>query len=459
MKNKERLFWILLTFLLSLATFYPFQKVKAISSEAEKYLQIFHEVAALIQTDFVETFDEKKLYLGAIRGVLNSLGDPHSRFLDEEEFKQLQEETRGTFGGVGIEVTQADGAIVVIAPIEDTPAMRAGIQPQDRIIEINGNSTEKMSIADAVKLMRGAVGSSVHLKIKRKSLKDPLSITLNRELIRIQFIKSTFIPEKKLGYLRLSQFMGKENTAQEYKRIIQDFINKGMKGLIVDLRSNPGGLLDLAIDLSDIFLPAGKEIVSVRGRGGKLEKVYNASHSEFKVLDIPLVVLMNNGSASASEIFAGAMQDHGRAKIVGTQSFGKGSVQHIYPLSYKTGIALTIQKYYTPKGLSIHKVGITPDEVVQAINPEEDEKTQIDKLLKQNLSQEFVKENPSGYTPENIQKWLEKLQSLDIKIRPTLAKYLLKREYQLTEKAPIYDLEFDPQLQRAIEILEASKVK
>lgn len=459
MKNKERLFWIVLTFLLSLATFYPSQKVKAISSEAERYLQIFHEVAALIQTDFVETFDEKKLYLGAIRGVLNSLGDPHSRFLDEEEFKQLQEETRGTFGGVGIEVTQADGAIVVIAPIEDTPAMKAGIQPQDRIIEINGNSTEKMSISDAVKLMRGAVGSSVHLKIKRKSLKDPLNITLNRELIRIQFIKSTFIPEKKLGYLRLSQFMGKENTAQEYKRIIQDFLNKGMKGLIVDLRSNPGGLLDLAIDLSDIFLPAGKEIVSVRGRGGKLEKVYNASHSEFKVLDIPLVVLMNNGSASASEIFAGAMQDHGRAKIVGTQSFGKGSVQHIYPLSYKTGIALTIQKYYTPKGLSIHKVGITPDEVVPAINPEEDEKTQIDKLLKQNLLQEFVKENSSGYTPENIQKWLDKLQSLDIKIRPALAKYLLKREYQLTEKAPIYDLEFDPQLQRAIEILEASKVK
>ncbi|MCX7998402.1 MAG: S41 family peptidase [Leptospiraceae bacterium] len=457
MKNKERLFWLTLTLFLSFVTFYPSQKAKAISSEAEKYLQIFHEVATLIQTDFVEPFEEKKLYIGAIRGLLTSLGDPHSRFLDEDEFKQLQEETRGTFGGIGIEVTQTDGAIVVVAPIEDTPAMRAGIQPQDRIIEINGNPTEKMSISDAVKLMRGAVGTSLHLKIKRKSLKEPINITLNRELIRIKFIKSALIPEKKLGYLRLTQFMGKENTAQEYKRIIQDFQNSGIKGLIIDLRSNPGGLLDLAIDLSDIFLPAGKEIVSVRGRGGKLEKVYNASHSEFKVLDIPLVVLMNNGSASASEIFAGAMQDHGRAKIVGTQSFGKGSVQHIYPLSYKTGIALTIQKYYTPKGVSIHKVGITPDEVVQAIGSDEEEKPQIDKLLKQNLVQEFVKENPAGYTPENIQKCLEKFQGMDIKVKPTLAKYLLQREYQLTEKAPIYDLEFDPQLQRAIEILEASK--
>lgn len=453
MKNKERIFWMSLVFSLAIIAFFPTQRAKAISVEAEKYLQIFHEVATLIQTDFVETSEEKKLYVGAIRGAISSLGDPHSRFLDEEEFKQLQEETRGAFGGVGIEVTQSDGALIVVAPIEDTPAMRAGIQPQDRIIEINGNSTEKMTISEAVKLMRGPVGTSVHLKIKRKSLKEPLSVTLNRELIRIQFIKSTFILDKKLGYLRLTQFMGKENTAQEYKKIIQDFQKNGMKGLIIDLRSNPGGLLDLAIDLSDIFLPAGKEIVSVRGRGGKLEKVHNASDSDFKVLDTPMVILMNNGSASASEIFAGAMQDHGRAKIIGTQSFGKGSVQHIYPLSYKTGIALTIQKYYTPKGVSIHKIGITPDEVVQALAPEEDEKPQIEKLLKQNALVEFVKENPDGYTEINIQKWFEKLQKMEIKIRPILAKYLLKREYQMTEKAPIFDLEFDPQLQRAIEIL------
>lgn len=453
MNNKERIFWVSLTLSLAVVAFFPTQKAKAISVEAEKYLQIFHEVTTLIQTDFVETAEEKKLYIGAIRGAISSLGDPHSRFLDEEEFRQLQEETRGTFGGVGIEVTQSDGALIVVAPIEDTPAMRAGIQPQDRIIEINGNSTEKMTISEAVKLMRGPVGTNVHLKIKRKSLKDPLNITLTRELIRIQFIKSTFIPEKKIGYLRLTQFMGKESTAQEYKKIIQDFQNNGMKGLIIDLRSNPGGLLDLAIDLSDIFLPAGKEIVSVRGRGGKLEKVQNASHSSFKVLDTPMVILMNNGSASASEIFAGAMQDHGRAKIIGTQSFGKGSVQHIYPLSYKTGIALTIQKYYTPKGVSIHKIGITPDEVVQPLAPEEEEKPQIEKLSKQNLIAEFVKENPDGYTETNIQKWLEKLQKMEIKIRPILAKYLLKREYQMIEKSPIFDLEFDPQLQRAIEIL------
>jgi carboxyl-terminal processing protease len=454
MKNKERILWMTLTSVLSLYLFFPIEKAKAISSESEKLLQVFHEVSVLVQTDFVESSEEKSLYLGAIRGMLSSLGDPHSRFLDETEFKQLQDETRGSFGGVGIEVTQAsDGTLLVVTPIEDTPAMRAGLQPQDKILEINGNPTEKMTISDAVKLMRGTVGSSVNLKIKRKQSKEPIMVTLNRELIKIQFLKSEFLEDKKIGYLRMTQFMGKDGTSNEYKKILNDFKEKGMQGLVVDLRSNPGGLLDLSIDLSDIFLEAGKEVVSVKGRGGKLEKVYTAQNSGFKLLELPMVVLMNNGSASASEIFAGAIQDHGRGKIVGTQSFGKGSVQHIYPLSHKTGVALTIQKYYTPSGTSIHKKGITPDFVVQSLAPEEEERPSVEKILKEQKVTNFLKENPKGYSSENQELWLKTLEKEGLKLRPVLARYLLKRETMMGEKAPLIDTEFDPQLEKALEIL------
>jgi carboxyl-terminal processing protease len=457
MKNKERILWMSLCSLLAFITFFPTQKAKAISTEAEKLLQVFHEVSTLIQTDFVESTEEKKLYIGAIRGMISSLGDPHTRFLDEDEFKQLQEETRGSFGGVGIEVTQtSDGQLLVVTPIDDTPAMRAGIQPQDKIIEINGNPTEKMNINEAVKLMRGTVGSSVTIKIKRKNLKEPLTFTLNRELIKIQFIKSEFVEDKKIGYLRISQFMGKAETLNEYRSILKSFLEKGMQGLIIDLRSNPGGLLDLAIDLSDIFLSDGKEIVSVKGRGNKLEKIYTAQNFSFKILDLPLVILMNNGSASASEIFAGAMQDHSRGIVIGTQSFGKGSVQHIYPLSHKTGIALTIQKYYTPNGTSIHKKGISPNIVVNPIAPEEEERVYVEKIFKDQLVSEFVKLHPD-YTEQTQELWLKKLESEGIKIRPILAKYLLKREATLGQKTNLIDLEFDPQLAKAFEVLAQKK--
>lgn len=453
MKNKERFFWIFLVSILTYNTLFPTQKAQALSQVAEKYLQIFHEITVLIQTDHVDSTEEKNLFQGAIKGMLGSLNDPYTRFMEEEEFKSLQEETRGSFGGVGLEVTQQEGTILVISAIDDTPAMRAGIQPQDKILEINGNPTDKISFQEAIKIMRGPVGSPVSFKIKRKTLKDPISVTLNRELIKMQFLKSTFLEKEKLGYLRLSQFMGKDTTLEEFRKILKDFQKQGMKGLVIDLRSNPGGLLDLAIDISNLFIESGKEIVSVKGRGGKLEKVYPATDTTEKFLDIPLMVLVNGGSASASEIFAGAMQDHKRATIIGTQSFGKGSVQHIYPLSHKAGIALTIQKYYTPNGISIHKKGITPDVVIQAISPEENEKALVEKLIKENILSEFTKNHPEGYTPKTINLFLEELVKLQIKMRPVLSKFLLKREYGLGQKQPVFDREFDPQLNKAIEML------
>ncbi len=452
MKNKERFFWISLTVFLSSLLFFPPERAYAISREAEKYLQIFHEISTLIESDYVEQVEDKNVYLGAIKGMIGALGDPHTRFMEEEDFKQLQEETRGSFGGVGIEVTQQDGALLVITPIDDTPAQKAGILPQDRIIEINGQSTEKMNIADAIKIMRGVAGSPVTLKIRRKTLKEAFSVTLIRELIKIQFLKSTFLEKEKLGYIRLSQFMGRESTALDFKKIIREFQEKKATGIIVDLRSNPGGLLDLSIDLSDLFLPEGKDIVSVKGRGEKLIRVYKSTTSQDKILEIPMVVLLNNGSASASEIFAGAMQDNKRATILGNQSFGKGSVQNIYPLSHKTGVALTIQKYYTPSGISIHKKGITPDLVVNQIMPDEEERNSLDKLVKGNMVSSFVSENP-GYSEKNVSNFSEFLNKKGIKLRPQVARYVLKREYTLGQVTPIFDREFDIQLNKAIEIL------
>jgi carboxyl-terminal processing protease len=246
--------------------------------------------------------------------------------------------------------------------------------------------------------------------------------------------------------------MGRETTSSDFKRIIREFQDKKATGIIVDLRSNPGGLLDLSIDLSDLFLPEGKDIVSVKGRGEKLIRVYKSTTSQDKILEIPMVVLLNNGSASASEIFAGAMQDNKRATILGNQSFGKGSVQNIYPLSHKTGVALTIQKYYTPSGVSIHKKGITPDVVINQIIPDEDEKNNLDKIIKSNIVNTFVSENP-GYTDKNVNLFIELLNKKGLKLRTQVARYVLKREYNLGQSAPIFDREFDLQLNKAIDIL------
>lgn len=458
MANKERFFWMSTSiFLLFLIIFKPIEKVKAISTEAEKHLQIFHEIVSYIETDYVERVEEKSLYQGAIRGLISSLNDPHSRFMSQDDFKELQDETRGTFGGIGIEVTYQDKSIIVISPIDDTPAMRAGILPEDRIVEINGKSTRKMNISEAVKIMRGPVGSSLSIKIKRKDFIDPIPLTLVRELIKINYIKSAFMEKDSIGYIRLSQFMGKHNTGKEFKKVINEFISKEPKGLIVDLRLNPGGLLDLAIDLSDIFLKPNLTIVSVKGRDGKLIKVYKASDSNFKLLTTPIVVMINAGSASASEIFAGALQDNKRALILGTQSFGKGSVQNIYPLPHNTGMALTIQKYYTPSGVSIHKKGIKPDIVVYPITPSDIDKVYLEKIYQDKLLKIFVQEFP-GYTDYNKQLFQKYLSNKGYKISKTISDYILKKENNIGKETSVYDTEFDPQLEKAIELIKEHKV-
>ncbi len=457
MKNKERIVWVsLVLILLSILVFSPLQRVKAISSEGEAYLQILHEVIAFIENDFVDPAEEKKVYTGAIQGALQSLGDPHTRFLDQDEFQELQNETKGTFGGIGVEVSFSDGAFVIISPLEGTPAWKAGLQPQDRIIEINGKATKNVSLADSIGMMRGEVGSSLTMKIERKGIKDPFIVNLIRELIKIQYIRSAYIPETNTGYIKLAQFMGRENTAKEFSNHLSKLIENGAKHFVIDLRMNPGGLVDLSIELADLFLPANKEILSVRGRGGVLVRTFRSDKSDPKFLDIPVAILVNGGSASASEILAGALQDNGRAKIVGTQSFGKGSVQSIFPLSHKTGVAITIQKYFTPSGKSIHGKGITPDIVVQPITATDEEKFAFDKLQKKSKLRTFFSEH-SEFNDDAVKDFQDFLASEKLTVSEPVIRLYLFNELKSTSSLSKPNVELDLQLKEAIQSLSSKR--
>jgi carboxyl-terminal processing protease len=453
MKNKERILWLSLVFiLLTFITFSPTAKVKAISSDGEAYLQILHEVVAYIENDFVDPAEEKKIYTGAIQGALQSLGDPHTRFLDKDEYFELQNETKGTFGGIGVEVSFQDGAFLIIAPLEGTPAWKAGLLPQDRITEINGKQIKNVSLADSINMMRGEVGSSLTMKIERKGMKDPFTVNLIRELIKIQYIRSAYISETNTGYIKLAQFMGRENTAKEFAEQVKKLTASGAKNLVIDLRMNPGGLVDLAVELADLFLPSNKEILSVRGRGGVLFRTYRSDKSDPKFLDIPVAILVNGGSASASEILAGALQDNGRAKIVGTQSFGKGSVQSIFPLSHKTGVAITIQKYFTPSGKSIHGKGITPDLVVQAIAATDDERYAFDKLQKKTKLRTFFNEH-SEFNDSAVKDFQDLLATEKLSVSEPVIRLYLFNELRTTNVASKPNIELDLQLKEAISLL------
>jgi len=324
-------------------------------------LKIFSDVLTIIQKNYVEQIDLKSLVYNAIKGMVSNL-DPHSSFMPPEMYKELQVETKGSFGGLGLEITFKDGFLTVVSPIEDTPADRAGIKPGDKIIKIENEFTKDMSLMDAVKKMRGTPGTRVKITIYREGVKEPKEFTLTRAIIKIQSVKYKRLDDK-LGYIRLAQFQ--EDTTRELKRALNDLESgkQPLKGLILDLRRDPGGLLDQAVNVSDEFLDSGL-IVSTEGRVENQQMKFYAKKKSGQH-KYPLVVLVNSGSASGSEIVAGALQDHGRAVIVGTQTFGKGTVQTIIPLSDGSGLRLTTAKYYTPNHRSIQEKGVTPDIIVE----------------------------------------------------------------------------------------------
>jgi len=338
-------------------------------------LRAFTEVFGAIKTNYVEPVEDKKLITEAINGMLTGL-DPHSAYLDAEAFKELQVGTQGQFGGLGIEVGMEDGFVKVISPIEDTPAFKAGIKPGDLIIKLDDTPVKGMSLNDAVKKMRGKPNTQITLTISRKGEGAPLVVTLTRAVIRVQSVKSKMI-EPGYVWIRVSQFQ--EGTAESMVKHIEALFKQGqVKGLVLDLRNDPGGLLHGAVAISSAFLPPKSLVVSTDGRAEDAKKKFFASADDYArrgddvlknlpaaVKTVPMVVLVNGGSASASEIVAGALQDNKRAKVMGTQTFGKGSVQTIMPLGNNTAIKLTTARYYTPGGRSIQALGITPDIMVE----------------------------------------------------------------------------------------------
>lgn len=338
--------------------------VAAKTQDAYKNLETFSNVLSIVQQSYVEEIDSEKAIEGAIKGMLTSL-DPHSSYMKPDDYKELQVETKGSFTGIGIEITTKDNILTVVSPIEGTPAAKEGLKAGDKIVKIDGDMTQDMTLMEAVKKLRGPKGSQVTISIHRKGWTELKDITITRDVIPIHSVKSKML-EPGYSYIRIINFQSQ--TTADFSKALSGLEKEGdMKGLIIDLRNNPGGLLDQAIKIADIFIEQGV-IVSTQGRIKAQNDVAEA-HADNGKYKFPIVVLVNEGSASASEIVAGALQDHKRALILGAQTFGKGSVQTIIPLNNGAGLRLTTARYYTPSGRSIQATGITPDVIVPSDVP------------------------------------------------------------------------------------------
>ncbi len=386
-------------------------------------IELFTDVLSMVKKSYVEEVDTKKLIYGAINGMLASL-DPHSSFMPPEMFKEMKIETKGSFGGVGIEITVKDGLLMVISPIEDTPAFRAGIKAGDHILKIDDKYTKDMSVVEAVKRMRGPKGTKVVLTILREGFDKPKEFPLMRDIIQVKSVKYKTL-DNGYGYVRISQFQEKtDDDLTKALKSLKDENGENLRGLVLDLRNDPGGLLDQAVRVSEHFVDEGKLIVYTEGRE-KESKMRFTSRATAKEPRYPVVVLINSGSASASEIVAGALQDHKRAVIMGTQSFGKGSVQTIIPLSDNSGLRLTTARYYTPSGRSIQAKGITPDIQVEQKELAAPEKKELMHIREKDLENHFESEEgkepaeqkaklPAYKTDEQIKGDYQLLRALDL---------------------------------------------
>ncbi|MBI3318278.1 MAG: S41 family peptidase [Candidatus Omnitrophica bacterium] len=331
-------------------------------------VELLAEAITVIQSDYVNEVEPKKLIYGALKGLLESL-DRHSQFLDPNAYSEMQVETKGEFGGVGLEITiSKDGSLTVVTPIDDTPASKGGLKPNDKIVKIDGQSTRGVSLHEAVKRLRGKPGSRVVLTILREEETKLFDVTLTRSVIRIRSVKEGRVVADRVGYVRITEFQ--DNTTRDLEKALEVLEPGGLDGLILDLRNNPGGLLDVAVEVAGLFLPKGKPILSTKGRV-KAQNLEFVSKTERPHAGYPIVVLVNGGSASASEIVAGALKDHQRGILMGTKTFGKGSVQTVIPLKDGSALRLTTSLYYTPSGRAIHGEGLEPDVKVEEISKKE----------------------------------------------------------------------------------------
>lgn len=397
-------------------------------------IELFTDVMSIIKKSYVEEVDTKKLIYGAINGMLSSL-DPHSSFMPPDTYKEMKIDTKGAFGGLGIEISIKDGVLTVISPIEDTPAFKAGIKAGDMILKIDDKFTKDLNINDAVKRMRGVKGTKVILTIMREGFDKPKEFPLVRDIIQVKSVRFSLM-DGGYGYVRIAQFQEKtdEDLTKALKTLKEE--NKGeLKGLVLDMRNDPGGLLEQAFKVADHFIPEGQMVVYTEGRE-KDSKMQFTAKKGGKEPNYPIVVVINGGSASASEIVAGALQDHKRAIVMGTQSFGKGSVQTIIPLSDDSGLRLTTARYYTPKGRSIQAKGITPDITVEAVElPKAAGKKDALHIREKDLENHFEGEDKSGKTgvKKDEKKNENKDESKDEKTEkvPQKLEEMLKSDYQV----------------------------
>ena len=400
--------------------------VYALDKNIYKGIKTFNEVLDMVQKNYVDEVESTTLIQGAINGMVKSL-DPHSAFMTPELYKELEVETQGAFGGIGIEITILKDVLTIVSPIEDTPAFVAGLKSGDQILRIDGKSTKDITIMEAVKKLRGHKDTKVTITIMREKMPAPKDIVLTRAIIQVKSVKVKYFDD--IGYIRIAAFQ--ERTSDDLNKALKDIGKKlnPMKGLVLDLRNDPGGLLNQAIEVSDVFLKSGT-IVSTRGRTKSME-TKAAAKDNGNEITCPIVVLVNEGTASAAEIVAGALQDNGRALIIGTQTFGKASVQTVIPLEDGSALKLTTARYYTPKGRSIQAEGIKPDIIVKFMKPKED--------------------------ADNTAWWEDRIKEKDLKghIKPAKEDGTKVDEPQTQEDKDPSDLVNDNQLKTAIDILKS----
>jgi carboxyl-terminal processing protease len=378
-------------------------------------IELFTDALTLIRADYVEESKYKDLIYGALRGMLRSLDD-YSQFLTPEEYKEVRVETEGEFGGLGIEIAIKDGLLTIIAPIDDTPAFKAGLKSNDRIVKIDGELTKDITLMEAVKKLRGEPGSEVSLTILREGAERILDVPIVRDIIKIKSIRRAKLFGGGIGYVRLTEFQ--ERSAEELEQSLRKLEDMGMQSLVLDLRNNPGGLLDSAVKVGEKFIPSGKVIVSTQGRKSSQEMVFHSKRG-IRHRNYPMVVLISGGSASGSEIVAGAIKDYNRGILLGTKTFGKGSVQTVIPLSDGSALRLTTSKYFTPSGRCIHEEGIEPDVKVEfeerSLEESSKEETAFKKVEEQKEKQEEKKkeEDKARQVQVSLEDYMQELGFYD----------------------------------------------